>query len=95
MMGYRQGGKAQDFDSCITLVRVQLSQPKKPTCFNKSVFQLNPPIRVGEILLRNVKYAYGVRDEYNITERAGFNITVEDGISLKTLCFGFVTDSKR
>ncbi len=28
-MGYRQVGKAQDFDSCISLVRVQLSQPKQ------------------------------------------------------------------
>ena len=27
VMGYRQVGKAQDFDSCIPLVRVQLSQP--------------------------------------------------------------------
>lgn len=26
-MGYSQVGKAQDFDSCISLVRVQLSQP--------------------------------------------------------------------
>jgi hypothetical protein len=24
------------------------------------LFQLNPPLRVGEILLRNMKYAYGV-----------------------------------
>ena len=28
IMGYSQVGKAQDFDSCISLVRVQLSQPK-------------------------------------------------------------------
>ena len=34
--------------------------PEKPTSFNLSVFQLNPPFRVGEILLRNVKYACGV-----------------------------------
>lgn len=27
ILGNRQVGKAQDFDSCITLVRVQLSQP--------------------------------------------------------------------
>ncbi|MBQ4101447.1 MAG: hypothetical protein IJC85_01020, partial [Oscillospiraceae bacterium] len=26
------------------------------------LFQLNPPLRVGEILLRNVKYACGVRN---------------------------------
>jgi len=32
-------------------------QTEKPTCFDKSVFQLNPPFRVGEILLRNVKYS--------------------------------------
>ena len=39
------------------IVRVQVppSAPEKPTCFDKSVFQLNPPLRVGEILLRNVK----------------------------------------
>ena len=35
--------KAQDFDSCISLVRVQLSQPEKSTCRSKCFFQLYSP----------------------------------------------------
>jgi len=27
-----------------------LPLPEKPTCFDKSVFQLNPPLRIGEIV---------------------------------------------
>ena len=54
-MGYSQAGKAMDSDSIIPQVRVLLSQPEKPTSFDLSVFQLNSPLRVGEILLRNVK----------------------------------------
>ena len=41
-MGYRQVGKAQDFDSCISLVRVQLSQPKNSTSFDLSNFLSKP-----------------------------------------------------
>ena len=41
-MGYRQVGKAQDFDSCISLVRVQLSQPKNSTSFDLSNFLFKP-----------------------------------------------------
>ena len=36
-MGYSQVGKAQDFDSCISLVRVQLSQPKGNDGFRKKI----------------------------------------------------------
>ena len=31
--------------------RIPIPLPEKPTCFDKSVFQLNPPLRVGEIRL--------------------------------------------
>ena len=41
-------------------VRPRSPAPEKATDENLSLFQLNPPLRVGEILLRNVKYALGV-----------------------------------
>ncbi len=44
---------------------------KKPTCFDKSVFQLNPPFRVGEILPRNLKYS--LRSSEIAVTIGGFN----------------------
>ena len=41
-------------------VRVPPPAPEKPHCESNEVFQRNPPSRVGEALLRNVKYACGV-----------------------------------
>ena len=54
-------------------VRILSSGPEKPTCFDKSVFQLNPPFRVGEILLRNVKYS--LRSCEIAAAVGGFNFT--------------------
>ena len=39
--------------------RIPHPAPEKATCFDKSLFQRNPPFRMGEILLRNMKYACG------------------------------------
>ena len=41
-------------------VRPPPPAPEKATDFYLSLFQLNPPLRVGEILLCNVKYALSV-----------------------------------
>ena len=40
-------------------VQVLLSAPEKAHCESNELFQLNPPLQVGEILLRKVKYACG------------------------------------
>jgi len=49
------------------------------------LFQLNPPLRVGEILLCNVKYAYGV---WNSPRRraGGFNFTFCESRKFHNLC---------
>ena len=67
-----------------TWVRIPLPPPEKPTSFDLSVFQLNPPLRVGEILLCNVKYACGV---WNSPRRrvGGFNFTWCDSIKFHNL----------
>ena len=54
-------------------VRISPSPPEKPTSFNLSVFQLNPPFRVGEILLRNVKFS--LRSSEIAAAVGGFNFT--------------------
>ena len=54
-------------------VRIPIPQPEEPTCFNKSVFQLNPPLRVGEILLCNVKFS--LRSSEIAAAVGGFNFT--------------------
>jgi len=52
----------QDLGSCALCVGVQVPMPapEKDLVERQGLFQRNPPLRVGEILLCNVKYACGV-----------------------------------
>ena len=60
IIGVSSSGKTTDFDSVIR--RFESCHPcqEKDLVERQGLFQLNPPLRVGEILLPNMKYAYGV-----------------------------------
>ena len=52
-----QRGQTVNLLSSTSVVRIHPLPPEKPTCRNKSVFQLNPPVRAGGLLLRAVKHS--------------------------------------
>ena len=53
-----------------------MSVPEKTTCFDRSFFQLNPPLREGEILLRNEKFS--LHSSEIAAAVGGFNFTFCD-----------------
>ena len=79
-----QRGQTVNLLATPSVVRIHLPPPEKSTCESKCFFQLNPPLRVGEILLCNVKYACGV---WNSPRRrvGGFNFTWCDSIKFHNL----------
>ena len=57
-------------------IQVLVPLSEKDLVFRQGLFQLNPPFRVGEILLRNVKFS--LRSSEIAAAVGGFNFTFCD-----------------
>ncbi len=68
-----QRGQTVNLLASPSVVRIHHLPPEKSTCESKCFFQLNPPFRVGEILLRNVKFS--LHSSEIAAAEGGFNFT--------------------
>ena len=73
-------------------IQVLVPLSEKDLVFRQGLFQLNPPFRVGEILLRNVKFS--LRSSEIAAAVGGFNFI--QAIGLDFICIAdFILDSAR